>query len=128
MGIEKFNKNRFIKNMKDIKEYLFEAQGEHDKSKVYDDLYSDIENYLDKWGAGPVYGWRSDQGIAFSVSNGKNVEKDDWIVIVYNKKYDDLTIMLSKYGTGDEEDAKAIERNVYAGQEPMIIDKLLGIK
>ena len=111
--------------MKGLKTYLFEVQGNHDKSKVYDDLYGDIVAHLNKWDAGPVYGWKGDQGIAFSVGCGKNIQKDDWIVIKYNKKYDDLTIMVSKYGTGDEETAKAIEYNVYAGQEPQVIDDLL---
>lgn len=113
--------------MKDIKTYILETQGEHDKSKVYDDLYADVEPYLTKWGAGPVYGWKGDQGICFSVSKGKNVEKNDWIVIIYNKQYDDLTIMVSPYGNGEADNAKQIEHNVYAGQEPEIINTLLGI-
>lgn len=114
--------------MKDLKTYLFEVQGEHDKSKVYDDLYADIEPYLKDWGAGPVYGWKGDQGIAFQVSKGKNIGKNDWIVIKYNKQYDDLTILLSEYGSGDEDSAKEIEDNVYAGQEANIINQMLGIK
>ena len=76
--------------MKDFKSYIIETKGEHDNSKVYDDLYGDVEKHLKKWGAGPVYGWKGDNGICFSVSKGKNVEKDDWITIVYNKQYDDL--------------------------------------
>ena len=114
--------------MKDITTYLMETQGEHDKSKVYDDLYNDIEPYLKRWGAGPVYGYKGDQGISFSVSKGKNVKKDSWIVIIHNKQYDDLTIMLSKYGTGDEETADAIKNNIYAGEEAEVIDQILGIK
>lgn len=114
--------------MKDITTYLMETQGEHDKSKVYDDLYADVEKHLKDWGAGPVYGYRGDKGIAFSVSKGKNVQKNDWIVIVYNKRNDDLTIMLSEYGEGDPDTAKAIEDNVYAGQEPMVINQILGLK
>lgn len=114
--------------MKDIKDYILEVKGEHDQSKVYDDLYSDVEPYLKKWGAGPVYGWKGDKGIAFSVSKGKNVKPNDWIAIIYNRQYDDLTITLSQYGTDDIDDAKSYEENVYAGEEPQIIDKLLGIK
>ncbi len=114
--------------MKDLKTYLFEVQGEHDKSKVYDDLYADVEPHLKEWGAGPVYGWCGDKGIAFSVSKGKNIKQNDWIVIKYNKQHDDLTIMISQFGNGDEDNAKAIEYNVYAGQEPQIISQLLGIK
>lgn len=113
--------------MKDIKTYILETQGEHDKSKVYDDLYADVEKHLSRWGAGPVYGWKGDKGIAFAVSKGKNVQKDDWVVIIYNRQYDDLTIMLSPYGEGDPKTAKQIQDMVYAGQEPMVIDKLLGI-
>ena len=112
--------------MKDIKTFL-EVKGEHDKSKVYDDLYADVEKHLSRWGAGPVYGWKGDKGIAFAVSRGKNVEKDDWIVILHNRRYDDLTITLSKFGTDDLDEAKDYQEMVYAGQEPMVIDKLLGI-
>ena len=111
--------------MKDFKSYITEAKGEHDNSKVYDDLYADVEKHLKRWGAGLVYGWKGDKGIAFSVSKGKNVEKDDWITIVYNREYDDLLITLSKFGTDNIEDAKAYEENVYAGQEPEVIDELL---
>lgn len=114
--------------MKDIKTYILETQGEHDKSKVYDDLYADVEPYLTKWGAGPVYGWKGDQGICFSVSKGKNIEKNDWIVIAYNKQYDDLTIMLSPYGEGDPDTSKQIQDKVYAGQESTIINQMLGLK
>lgn len=114
--------------MKDLKSYIVETKGEHDNSKVYDDLYGDVEKHLKKWGAGPVYGWKGDNGICFSVSKGKNVEKDDWITIVYNKQYDDLLITLSKFGTDDIDDAKSYEDNVYAGQEPEVIDDLLNKK
>lgn len=114
--------------MKDIKQYLNEVRGEHDKSQVYDDLYADVEPYLSKWGAGPVYGWRGDKGIAFQVTKGSNIGENDWIVIKYNRQYDDLTIMLSEYGSGDEDSAKEIEYNVYSGQEKMVIDDILGIK
>lgn len=113
--------------MRDIKSFLFETKGEHDNSKVYDDLYADVEKHLNKWGAGPVYGWKGDNGICFPVSKGKNVEKDDWITIVYNKQYDDLTITLSKFGTDDPKNAKAYQEMVYAGQEPEVIDQLLGL-
>lgn len=111
--------------MKDIKEYITESKGEHDNSQVYDDLYADVEKHLTKWGAGPVYGWKGDKGIAFSVSKGKNVEKDDWITIIYNRKYDDLLITLSKLGTDNINDAKDYVDQVYAGQEPQVIDNLL---
>jgi len=111
--------------MKDINKFIKETKGEHDNSKVYDDLYADVENHLKKWGAGLVYGWKGDNGICFSVSKGKNVEKDDWITIIYNKQYDDLTITLSKFGTDDPDIAKKYEDNVYAGQEPEIIDDML---
>ena len=110
--------------MKSLKDILLEAQGEHDKSKVYDDLYSDVEKDLKRWGAGPVYGYKGDKGIAFSVSRGKNVKKDDWIVIEYNRMSDDLTVYLCKYG--DAELSRDSHEYVYAGQEPMIIDELLG--
>ena len=127
--LKKINeKNIFINIMKDLKSYIVETKGEHDNSKVYDDLYGDVEKHLKKWGAGPVYGWKGDNGICFSVSKGKNVEKDDWITIVYNKQYDDLLITLSKFGTDDIDDAKAYEDNVYAGQEPEVIDDLLNKK
>lgn len=112
--------------MRDIKTFL-ESKGEHDNSKVYDDLYDDVEKSLDRWGAGPVYGWKGDKGICFSVSKGKNVKKDDWITIIWNKQHDDLTITLHPFGTDDLEEARAYEEMVYAGQEPMVIDKLLGI-
>lgn len=111
--------------MKSLKDILLETKGEHDKSKVYDDLYSDVEKDLKRWGAGPVYGYKGDQGICFSVSKGKNVKKDDWIVIEYNERHDDLTIYLCQYG--DAENAKEVREMVYAGQEPMVIDELLGL-
>ena len=37
--------------MKDFKSYIIETKGEHDNSKVYDDLYGDVEKHLKKWGA-----------------------------------------------------------------------------
>ena len=113
--------------MKNIKQFL-ESKGEHDSSKVYDDLYEDVEQHLTRWGAGPVYGWKGDKGIAFAVTKGKNVEKDDWITIIYNRQYDDLTITLSKFGTDELDDAKDYREMVYTGQEPEIIDQMLGIK
>ena len=117
--------------MKDIKNYIIETKGEHDHSQIYDDLYADVEKHLSRWGAGPVYGWKGDQGICFSVSNGKNVKKDDWITIFYNgcrnSFSDDLLITLSTYGTDDPESARDFRDMVYAGQEPKIIDELLGI-
>lgn len=117
--------------MKTIKNYINETKGEHDPSKTYDDLYADVEKHLSRWGAGPVYGWKGDCGIAFSVSKGKNVKKDDWITIYYNgcknSYQDDLLITLSTYGTDDPESARDYVDNVYAGQEPEIIDELLGI-
>lgn len=117
--------------MKELKKYIAETKGEHDHSKVYDELYADVEKHLDRWGAGPVYGWKGDQGICFSVSKGKNVKKDDWITIFYNgcrNSYaDDLLITLSTYGTDEPENARDYVDMVYAGQEPQIIDELLGI-
>jgi len=114
--------------MKDIKTYILETQGEHDKSKVYDDLYADVEPYLNIWGAGPVYGWKGDKGICFQVTKGKGIDKNDWIIIAYNKQYDDLTIMLSPYGEGDPKTAKQIQNMVYAGQESIVINQMLGLK
>lgn len=113
--------------MKDIKNYILEYKGEHDNSQVYDDLYADVEKHLDRWGATPVYGWKGDKGIAFGVTKGKNVKKDDWIVILYNRAHDDLTITLSPWGTDDINEARDFRDMVYAGQEPMVIDELLGI-
>lgn len=103
-------------------------QGEHDKSVVYDDIWNDIKDHLERWGAGPVYGWKRNQGVAFSVTKGKNVKKDDWIVIQYNIEYDDFTIFLSKHGSDEQRDIKDSVAMVYLGQEPMVIDELLGIK
>ena len=113
--------------MKNLKQYIMEYQGEHDHSQVYDDLYADVEPCLAKWGAGLVYGWKGDNGIAFAVSKGKNVQKDDWIVIIYNRQHDDLTITLSTFGTDDISNAKDYAQQVYAGEECEIIDKMLGI-
>lgn len=109
-------------------EFILEVKGEHDNSKVYDDLYSDVEKHLKRWGAGPVYGWKGSNGIAFSVSKGKNVKPNDWITIVYNRQWDDLTITLYPFGTDDTEEARDYRDQVYAGQEPQVIDELLGIK
>jgi hypothetical protein len=106
---------------------LNEVKGEHDKSKTYDDLYKDVEKSLSRWGAGPVYGWRGDKGIAFSVSKGKNVKKDDWIVIYHDRRSDSLLITLSQFGTDDPDQAKDYREYVYAGEEPDVIDELLGI-
>lgn len=113
--------------MKNLSTYISETKGDHDNSKTYDDLYSDVEKYLNTWGAGPVFGWKGDNGIAFSVSKGKNVKPNDWIVIVHNRQHDDLTIMLSKYGEGDPETASNVKDMVYAGQEPDVINDMLGI-
>jgi len=113
--------------MKSFKEYITEEKGEHDASQVYNDLYKNVEDHLEKWGAGPVYGWKGDNGIAFAVSKGKNVQKDDWIAIIYNRKHDDLTITLSTFGTDDISNAKDYAQQVYAGEECEIIDKMLGI-
>ena len=113
--------------MKNIIDFINEMKGEHDNSKVYDDLYADVEKHLSRWGAGPVYGWKGDNGICFSVSKGKNVKKDDWITIIYNRQYDDLTITLAPFGTDDTNEAHAYQEMVYAGQEPQIIDEILGI-
>lgn len=114
--------------MKSFNEFLLETKGEHDDSKLYDELYSRVEKYLSKWGAGPVYGWKSDKGIAFKVTKGKNIKSNDWITIFYNPRYDDFTITLCPFGTDDIEDARSYKTNVYAGQEHIIIDELLGLK
>jgi hypothetical protein len=95
-----------IKNMKTFDEFILETKGEHDNSKVYDDLYSDVEKHLKRWGAGPVYGWKGSKGIAFSVSKGKNVKPNDWIVINYIPHGDSLTITLYPYGTDSIETAR----------------------
>jgi len=105
------------------------TQGEHDKSLIYDDIWNDIKDSLERWGAGPVYGWNGKNGVSFNVTKGKNVEKNDWIVIKYNKAYDDFSIFLAKYGDIDNEsNIKRQIHMVYAGQEPNIIDEILGIK
>lgn len=114
--------------LKDRKNYV-PTQGNHDKSIVYDDIWNDIKDHLERWGAGPVYGWNGKNGVAFSVSEGENVEKDDWIVIQYNRGYDDFSIFLAKYGNIDDEDnIKNQVDMIYSGQEPEVIDELLGIK
>ena len=106
------------------------TQGEHDSSRIYDDIWNDIKDDLERWGAGPVHGWNGSEGVAFSISKGKRlVDKDDWIVIRYNKEYDDFTIFLVKYGDIDDtKNIKAKADMVYAGQESEIIDEILGIK
>ena len=48
--------------------------------------------------------------------------------IMSDKQYDDLLITLSKFGTDDIDNAKSYEDNVYAGQEPEVIDDLLNKK
>ncbi len=35
--------------MKTFDEFVLEVKGEHDNSKVYDDLYSDVEKHLKRW-------------------------------------------------------------------------------
>ena len=107
------------------------TQGVHDKSQVYDDIWDDIKDHLERWGAGAVYGWKGDKGVSFSVTNGKNIKDDyDWIVIYYdNSPWDDsFLITLSKYGTDDPHEAISYKEGVYAGDEPRVIDNLLGIK
>lgn len=104
-------------------------QGKHDKSKIYDDIWDDIKDSLERWGAGPVYGWDGKNGVAFNITKGKNIEENDWIVIRYNKGYDDFTIFLAKYGNiDDDENIKRQEDMVYSGQESDVIDEILGIK
>jgi len=105
------------------------TQGEHDKSKVYDDIWDDIKDSLYKWEAGPVYGFKSNKGVTFSVGlPGKY--KGYWITIYYenNPWNDSFLITLAKYSTDDKSESKDWEDNVYAGQEPEIIDTLLDIK
>ena len=105
------------------------VQANHDKSKIYDDIWDDIKDSLERWGAGPVYGWEGKNGVAFHITKGKNIEENDWIVIRYNKGYDDFTIFLAKYGNiDDEENIKRKEDMVYSGQESDVIDEILGIK
>lgn len=101
--------------------------GPHDNSKIYDDLFEDVVEHLGRWGAGYVYGFKGDQGIMFSVSKGKNVDKGDWIIIFHNRRYDDLTIILSEDGSGNLDYAKDYVEHVYAGEEPDVIDELLGL-
>ena len=110
--------------------------GPHDDSKIYDDLFEDVVKHLGRWGAGSVYGFKGDQGIMFSVSRkNKNLRKlglteDPWIIISYNRRYDNLTIILSEDGHDDEDNLEyAIDykKYVYAGEEPDVIDELLGI-
>lgn len=89
---------------KKLDEEFDEVQGTHDKSQLYDDVYKEIEPSLGKWGAGPVYGWKGNQGVCFSVKGNK------WITITmmgFNGFYNDdsFFVTISQYGTDDPEDA-----------------------
>lgn len=102
-GDEIEDQMRKRRNVK-LDESLEEEQGPHDPSQLYDDVYGEIEPYLDKWGAGPVYGWRGDKGVAFPVRGGK------WIVITmmgFNGYYNDdsFFVTISQYGADSAEDA-----------------------
>ena len=112
--------------MKSLKLFL-ETMGPHDESDTYNQMYSQVEPYLGKWGAGEVRGWRRNRGIAFHVTKGSNVEQNDWIVVRWNPDYDDYTVMLSEYGEGDEATAKSVKDNVYSNDLENVIDRMLGI-
>ena len=124
--------NEKLKINKDSKLVKYKpTQAVHDKSQVYDDIWNDIKDHLERWGAGPVYAWKVDQGVSFSVTNGKNIKDDTaWIVIYYDHSLwdDGFLITLSKYGTDDPHEAISYKDVVYAGDEPRVIDDLLGIK
>lgn len=115
----KINKNTQTNNYKP-------EQGEHDKSRVYDDIWNDIKDSLYLWNAGPVYGFRGDKGVSFQVNlDGKY--KGYWIVIKYNygSFRDDFLITLSKYATDEKSDCKDWEDGIYAGDETRVINNLL---
>lgn len=87
-----------------LDESLEEIQGPHDQSQVYDDIYGEIEPILSKIGASPVYGFRGDKGVSFSVKDGR------WVVIKpmgFNGYYNDdsLMVTISKYPTDDPYEA-----------------------
>ena len=87
-----------------------------------------IKDSLYKWNAGPVYGFRGDKGVSFQVNvDGKF--KGKWVVIYYTRSAwdDSFLITISDHGTDAKDDAIDYEDSVYAGQEPHIIDILLGI-
>lgn len=117
----RINKNTKVNNYEP-------KQGEHDKSRVYDDIWDDIKDSLYKWNAGPVYGWKGDKGVAFQVNvDGKF--KGKWVVIYYTRSAwdDSFLITISDHGTDAKDDAIDYEESVYAGQESHIIDILLGL-
>ena len=104
---------------------LDEQQGPHDPSQIYDDVYPVLEEHLVSWGAGPVYGWRGDKGVAFPVKGGK------WITIVpmgFNGYYNDdsFLVTISQYGTEDPDEADKAFGYVDIYQLPEAISKLVG--
>ena len=113
---------------KKLDEGFDEKQGTHDPSVIYDDVYSYIEKDLDKWGAGPVYGWKGDKGVCFSVK--KPDGSTAWIVITmmgFNGYYNDdsFLVTISKYGTDERDEADDFYHYVYAGDLNMVIDSLI---
>ena len=108
-----------------LDESFDEEQGPHDESVIYDDLYGEIEPYLDKWGASPVYGYCGNKGICFSVRDGR------WVVVKpmgFNGYYNDdsLLVTIAPSPVGDPEDADDYFSYVYLGDLNAAITRLVG--
>lgn len=110
-GKDTMDQMRKRRNTK-LDESFDETQGPHDESVIYDDIYPEIEPCLDKWGASPVYGFRGNQGVCFSVRDGR------WVVIKpmgFNGYYNDdsLMVLIGQWATDDPDEADKAYGYVY---------------
>ena len=106
------NRNTFNPEWLDSFDALYQDNTEH-----YDTLEKRLNEYLTYWEAyekGSENIFEGADGLSYDLSS--------------DKQYDDLLITLSKFGTDDIDNAKSYEDNVYAGQEPEVIDDLLNKK
>lgn len=111
-----------------LDESFDEVQGPHDESQIYDDVYAEIEPHLEEWGAGPVYGWKGNKGVCFSVKKADGASA--WIVITmmgFNGYYNDdsFLVTISQYGADDPEEADAAIGYVYLYDLNRAIPKLI---
>ena len=127
-GKDTMDQMRKRRNTK-LDESFDEEQGPHDRSIIYDDIYREIEPNLDKWGACPVYGWRGNKGVCFTVKKANGEEP--WITITmmgFNGYYNDdsFLVTVSKYGTDDPEEADEAYGYVYLYDLNTLITRIVG--
>ena len=123
-GKDTMDQMRKRRNTK-LDESFDETQGPHDESQIYDDIYAEIEPHLNEWGASPVYGYRGNQGICFSVRDGR------WIVVKpmgFNGYYNDdsLLVTIGERPTEDPDEADNAYGYVYLYDLNAAITKIIG--